>query len=117
MGSAEGRTVRNLDTGSRATVGELGGSKVLRPLMRMIPFLRQYDQLRAEYITASEHVSRLQEHNRLLTVAATESARRLQKTRSRADAGTCCHVSAGGEANRAQSLADRKRCRCNKGGI
>ena len=67
--SDEAHAVHNLFRGSRATVGELGGSKVLRPLIRMIPFLRRYDRLRAEYVTASEHVSRLQEHNRLLTVA------------------------------------------------
>jgi glycosyltransferase involved in cell wall biosynthesis len=52
---------------------------VLRSLIRMIPFLRQYERLRAEYITVSEHASRLLEHNRLLTVAATESAVKLQE--------------------------------------
>src|SRR6516164_9193912 len=44
------------------------GSKLIRAVLRIIPFIRRYERL----------VTKLEEHNRLLTVAATESARKLQ---------------------------------------
>src|SRR5215510_12531181 len=47
--------------------------RLIRAFVAKIPFLGRYRLLRASDIT------RLQEHNRLLTEAATESARKLQE--------------------------------------
>ena len=84
MCANEARPARDLGD-SRAMVGEFGGGPIgTDHLYDTIPYLRQHvkaleNHNRLLIQAATESARKLQENTRLLTSAATESARRLQE--------------------------------------